>query len=154
MHVVRTPVFNVTTYWGSGTLGCWQDLDPHMPCQASDPVSVLFLRSWSVFQKEHSSFRDKDTMTSSFVQSEGFPEKLRGVSLVVPGDAGRSERSGRTEAEAVRGAGGGAQGCLDAHAGSGPREGPWTWACFSPARLPGAHRAVRPGPPSVCSSLL
>ena len=78
-----------------------------MPCQASDAVSVLFLRSWSVFQKEHSSFRDKDTLTSSFVQSEGFPEKLRGVSLVVPGGAGHSERLGRTEAEAVRGAGGG-----------------------------------------------
>ena len=148
MRVVRPPIFNVTTCWRSGTLRCWQDLDPHMPCQASDAVSVLFLRSWSVFQKEHSSFHDKDTLTSSCVQSEGFPEKLSGVSLGVPGGAGRSERSGSTEAEAVRGAGGGVQGCLGAHAGSRPCTGPWTWACSSPARLPGAHRAARPGPPA------
>lgn len=90
MRVVRPPIFNVTTYWRSGTLRCWQDLDPHMPCQASDAVSVLFLGSWSVFQKKHSSFRDEDTLTSSFVQSEGFREKLCWVPLGVPGGPGRT----------------------------------------------------------------
>lgn len=70
-------------------------------------MSVLFLGSWSVFQKKHSSFRDKDTLTCSFVQSEGFREKLSGVSLGVSGGAGRSERSDgqKPEAEAARGAG-------------------------------------------------
>lgn len=61
-----------------------------MPCQASAAVSVLFLGSWSVFQKKHSSFRDEDTLTSSFVWSEGFLEKLCWVPLGVPGGPGRA----------------------------------------------------------------
>lgn len=157
MRVVRPPIFNLTTYWRSGTLGCWQDLDPHMPWEASDAMSILFLGSWSVFQKKHSSFRDKDTLTCSFVQSEGFREKLSGVSLGVSVGAGRSERSGRPEARSggSEGSRGTRTGLLRRGCGSGLREGPWTWARSAPAWLPGAHRE-KPASrdPSVCSSLL
>ena len=119
MRVVRPPIFNLNIYWRSGTLGCWQDLDPHMLREASDAMSVLFLGSWSVFPKKHSPFRDKDTLTCSFVQSEGFREKLSGLSLGVSGGAGRSERSGRPEARSGGGEGSRwrARGRLDADAG-------------------------------------
>lgn len=150
MRVVRPPIFNLTIYWRSGTLGCWQDLDPHMPCEASDAMSVLFLGSWSVFQKKHSSFRDKDTLTCSFVQSEGFWEKLSGVSLGVSGGAGRSERSGRPEARSRGGEGsrGTRTGLLRSRRGSGCAKGHELGrAPPQPGSRVLTGKRARPGPP-------